>query len=93
MSKNTLSYPGNGEFQVVSATEVDEVQATAAVATAGDGCINVCAAAGATVTVFALDGSTVYRGTATSIPVANGLYIVTVAAPGVASEAVKVLVK
>ena len=93
VSKNTLTYADNGKFKVVSATAIDDVQDSGVAVAAGDGCINVCAAAGATVTVFALDGSTVYRGTATSIPVANGLYIVTVAAPGVASEAVKVLVK
>ena len=56
------------------------------------GSINVCDT-DAVVTVYTLDGRTVYCGAAATVPVEKGLYVVTVTAPGKSVETRKVLVK
>ena len=59
---------------------------------AGEGCINVIAD-DAVVTIYTIDGRTVYSGAAATVPVEKGLYVVTIAAPDKAVETTKVLVK
>ena len=90
VSNNTIAIPDNGIFWVADATAIEYVESVKASITATDGCIHVSGIAdGTTVNVYGADGRTVYSGTATSIPVESGLYIV-VAGNG---KAAKVLVK
>ncbi len=90
VSNNTIAIPDNGIFWVADATAIEYVESVKASITATDGCIHVSGIAdGTTVNVYGADGRTVYSGTATSIPVENGLYIV-VTGNG---KAAKVLVK
>lgn len=89
---NDVDFPENGVFYVHDKTSVDGTRLTAASVVAGEGCINIIAD-NAVVTVYTLDGRTVYSGFAATVPVEQGMYIVTVAAPGKAVETTKILVK
>lgn len=92
LSHNTITYPGNGYFWVADATAIDDVSEGESVVTVSRGSINVCDT-DAVVTVYTLDGRTVYCGAAATVPVEKGLYVVTVTAPGKSVETRKVLVK
>lgn len=91
VSKNTLNYLGNGNFQVVSATAVDEVQATGTTITAGVGCVTVEGAV--SVKVIGFDGRVVYSGNAAIVALEQGLYIVKATDASGNVVAKKVLVK
>ena len=93
MSNNTLTYSGNGYFWIGDDTAIEEIEC------AGDATISVCEnyitisnAGDALVTVYSTNGSEIYSGADNTIPVAKGLYIVTVQHNGKAT-ATKVLVK
>ncbi len=89
---NDIDFPENGVFYVHDKTSVDGTRLTAASVATGEGCIDVIAD-DAVVTVYTLDGRTVYRGAAATVTVEQGMYIVTVAVPGKAVETTKILVK
>lgn len=92
VSNNTFVYPDNGYFWVADVTAIAEMHDGESGVVAGEGCINVIAD-DAVVTVYTLDGRTVYRGAAATVTVEKGLYVVTVAVPGKAVETTKILVK
>lgn len=92
VSNNTIEYPDNGYFWVADVTAIDELHDGESGVAAGEGCIDVIAD-DAVVTVYTLDGRTVYRGAAATVTVEKGLYVVTVAVPGKAVETTKILVK
>lgn len=94
VSKNTLFYPENGVFEVMAATDIEDVAFAAPAVTTENGFINVAgAAAGSRVNVYGVDGSTVYSGTATSIALEKGTYVVKVTEPCGSSVSAKVFVK
>lgn len=94
VSKNNLYYPKNGAFEVVAATDIEDVAFAAPAVTTENGFINVAgAAAGSRVNVYGVDGSTVYSGTATSIALEKGTYVVKVTEPCGSSVSAKVFVK
>ena len=88
---NDVDFPGNGVFYVHDKTSVDGTRLTAASVVAGNGCIIIDGEVA--VKVLTMDGRTVYSGVAATVPVEQGMYIVTVAAPGKAVETTKILVK
>ena len=93
MSNNTLTYSGNGYFWIGDDTAIEEIEcAGGTTISAGEDCITISNAENAPVTVYSTNGSEIYSGTGNTIPVAKGLYIVTVQHNGKAT-ATKVLVK
>ena len=93
MSNNTLTYSGNGYFWIGDGTAIENVEnIDSATVSAGEGFITITNAEDAWVTVYSADGREVYSGAENTIPVAKGLYIVTVQHNGTTSAA-KVFVK
>ena len=91
VSKNTLSYTDNGKFKVVSATDIDGVQEIGVTVAAGEGCIAVDGAV--TVSVYGIDGRTVYSGDAAVVVVEKGIYVVCATDAAGNVSVVKVFVK
>ena len=93
MSNNTLTYSGNGYFWIGDGTAIENVEnIDGATVSAGEGFITITDAEDAWVTVYSTDGREVYSGAENTIPVAKGLYIVTVQHNG-ATSATKIFVK
>lgn len=93
MSNNTFTYSGNGYFWIGDGTAIENVEnIDGATVSAGRGFITITDAEDAWVTVYSTDGREVYNGAENTIPVAKGLYIVTVQHNG-ATSATKVFVK
>ena len=94
VSSNTMNFPGNGLFTVVEAgTAIEGIADSGIKVTTADRRIDINGAAeGAQFSVTAIDGKRVYNGTATSIAVGKGIYIVTIEQNGEV-RATKVLVK
>ena len=80
LSNNVLIYPGNGYFWVADATAIDVVDESVVSVSAVPGAIVVNNASENSVytTVYSVGGAVVYNGCNTYIPVAQGLYIVSV---------------
>ena len=89
-----MNFPDNGLFTVVEAgTGVESIAGSGIkVTTAGRRIVISGAAENALFNVTAIDGKRVYNGTATSIAVGQGIYIVTIEQNGEV-RATKVLVK
>lgn len=94
VSSNTMNFPDNGLFTVVEAgTGVESIAGSGIKVTTAGRRIDISGAAeNALFNVTAIDGKRVYNGTATSIAVGKGLYIVTIEQNGEV-RATKVLVK
>lgn len=91
LSNNDLTIAGNGEFWVGDATAIEEIDGTEATVYAADGNIHVCGTKeGATITVYSVDGNRVYNGTATTIAVEKGLYVVCIESPTGGIKRIKV---
>ena len=88
---NDVTYPDNGKFYVSETTAIDDVRDSSATITTAKGTISIDGAV--SVKILGMDGRTVYSGTATTLNVGNGMYVVvTEDADGIIS-AEKVLVK
>lgn len=93
VSNNSVNIPDNGLFLVTDGTGIESIADSGITLNGVNGCISIEGAAeGAVISVFGVDGTTVYNGTATAIAVEAGLYIVTVEQEG-KLRAAKVLVK
>ena len=94
MSNNTFSYNGNGYFWIGDGTGIEKIEDTgSATVTVCGNCIDIANADGALVTVYSTDGREVYKGTESTVPVADGLYIVAIQQQNGTITATKVLVK
>ena len=93
VSNNSINIPDNGLFFVTDGTGIENIADSGITLNEANGCINIEGVAeGAIISVLGVDGTTVYNGTATTIVVESGLYIVTVEQEG-KLHAAKVLVK
>ena len=93
VSNNSINIPDNGLFLVTDGTGIESIADSGITLNETNGCINVEGVAeGAIISVIGIDGITVYSGTATSIAVKDGLYIVTVKQEG-KLRATKIIVK
>ena len=93
VSNNSINIPDNGLFLVTDGTGIESIADSGITLNETNGCINVEGVAeGAIISVIGIDGITVYSGTATSIAVKDGLYIVTVKQEG-KLRATKIFVK
>ena len=92
VSNNTLTNWANGYFWVCNETAVEDVRKNEAAVSAGRGCI-VVEGEDATTVVYTCDGREVYRGTANTIAVESGLYVVAVQDANGSTAVAKVLVK
>ena len=93
VSNNSINIPDNGLFLVTDGTGIESIADSGITLNETNGCINVEGVAeGAIISVIGIDGMTVYSGTATSIAVKDGLYIVTVKQEG-KLRATKIIVK
>ena len=92
ISNNTLTFPGNGYFWVCDETSIESIyKDPSATVRAGDDCITILTEDAVT-TVYSADGREIYHGADSTVPVAGGLYIVTVQQGGTTTTT-KVLVK
>ena len=92
ISNNTLTFPGNGYFWVCDETSIESIyKDPSATVRAGDDCITILTEDAVT-TVYSADGREIYHGADSTVPVAGGLYIVTVQQGGTITTT-KVLVK
>lgn len=93
VSNNSVNIPDNGLFLVTDGTGIDSIADSGITLNGVNGCISIEGAAeDAVISVFGVNGTTVYNGTATAITVEAGLYIVTIEQNG-KLRATKVLVK
>ena len=70
---------------------IEEIDGTEATVYAADGNIHVCGTKeGATITVYSVDGHRVYNGTATTIAVEKGLYVICIESPTGGIKRIKV---
>ena len=91
VSNNTVKYAGNGTLWVADITAVEDVLEGEAMVAAGEGCIAVDGAVA--VSVYGVDGRTVYSGDAAVVAVEKGIYVVCATDAAGNMSVVKVLVK
>ncbi len=91
ISNNTVTYAGNGNLWVADITAVEDVLDGEARVVAGEGCIAVDGAV--TVSVYGIDGRTIYSGDAAVVVVEKGIYVVCATDAAGNVSVVKVFVK
>ncbi len=88
---NDITYPDNGKFYVRETTAIDDVRDSSATITTAKGTISIDGAVG--VKILGMDGRTIYCGTATTLNVGSGMYVVVTEDTDGIISAEKVLVK
>ena len=91
---NDITYPDNGVFYIQEATGIGETELGTIEVSSGNGAIAVKnAPEGTEMTISSTGGKIVYRGSASSVQVEKGIYIVAIGNTPDSKHVVKVLVK
>ena len=94
ISTNAGTFPDNGKFYVHDATAIEATIENEIQVSTADGAITIAnAQEESIISVYSIDGRTIYRGTATTITAEPGLYIITVDTAQQEITTLKVLVK
>ena len=94
VSTNASTYPDNGKFYVHDATAIETTTESDVRISTANGAITIAnTKEESIISVYSIDGRTIYRGAATTVTADPGLYIVTVEAPEQDITTQKVLVK